>query len=164
MHYFLLPMVPLTIAGALFFRKRFSAYSFPVLLTLIKVTMTRPSAVYFFTALALLTVVFLVRKMNNRSEVSWMKAAMMGLAGVFTYEVVSTLGIWMIGSCIPGERAHGFSFSGLLSAYQSALPYAGFHFLKAVPSTILLVLALQGMKRLNVALNLQRLVSGKTSV
>jgi len=57
------------------------------------------------------------------------------------------------------ERLYALNFSGLLACYKAALPYAGIHFLKAVPLTLILVQAIQWFKQLNVVLNLQRLTA-----
>lgn len=160
MHYFLLPIVPLTIAGAIFFKKRFAAYGCAVVLTLIKMLMTRASLVYFFMGLGLLALVFIARKINNPERISLVRVAITAAVGVFVYALASNFGVW-VGACTPGERLYALNFVGFLECYKAALPYAGVHFLKAIPSTLVLVQALQWMKRWNVSLNLQRLISNK---
>lgn len=163
MHYFLLPLVPLTIAGGIFLKKRFLAYGFPVVLTLIKILMTKVSAVYFFTALALWTVVFLTRKLNQGPKLSLPRVGLTAALGVVVYSIVSNFGVWIISGCVPGDRLYAFNLSGLLACYKGGLRYAGLHFLKAVPLTLVLVQVLDWMKRWNVALNLRRLISNKVS-
>ncbi len=163
MHYFLLPLVPLTIAEAIFFKKRFPAYGFPVVLTLIKMLITKVSAVYFFTALALWAVVFLTRKLNNVSQLSLPRIGLTAALGVLVYSIISNFGVWIISGCVPGDKLYAFNFSGLLACYKSGLAYAGIHFLKAVPLTLALVQILDWIKGWNVALNLQRLISNKVS-
>ena len=163
MHYFLLPLVPLTIIGAIFLKKRFAAYGFPVVLTLIKMYTTKISAVYFFTGLALWAVVFLTRKLNSRNTISLPRVAGTAVLSVVVYSLVSNFGIWMIGGCAAGDKLYAFNLSGLLACYQSGLRYAGLHLLKAVPLTLVLVQVLDWMRRWNVAFNMQRVISNKVS-
>ena len=157
MHYFLLPMVPLTIAGAIFFKKRIPAYGFAVVLVLIKMLMTRVSPIYFFMGLGLWAIVFIARKMNQLQEISLTRTVVIATAGVLIYALSSNLGVWLVGCT--GERQYAFNFAGLFACYKTSLPYAGIHFLKAVPLTIVLVQGLQWLKRRNVSVNVQRLIS-----
>lgn len=161
MHYFLLPVLPLTIAGAIFFKKRFAAYAFPVLLILIKMLSTQATPTYLFMVLGLFAVVFMARKLNHPSALSWLRLTGTAVAGVFLYALASNFGVWFFGGCVPGDRIYAFNVSGLLACYKAGLPYAGVHFLKAVPSTLLLVQILQSMKQWKAAFNLQRLISHK---
>jgi len=164
MHYFLLPMIPLTIAGAIFLKNRFAAYGFPVVLTSIKMFTTQVTPTYLFTALALLAIAFLTRKLNSSANISWVRVTGTAILGVFVYALVSNFGVWFFGGCEPGgERLYALNLSGLLACYKAGLPYAGVHFLKAVPSTLVLVQVVAWMKQWNVAQNVQRLLTGKAS-
>ncbi len=161
MHYFLLPILPLTIVGAIFFKKRLAAYGFPIFLVLIKMLMTEVSAVYFFMGIGLFATVFMTQKlMKETSAISLPRVAIAAAAGVAIYALASNFGVWVLGGCVADhERLYALNFSGLLACYKAALPYAGIHFLKAVPLTLILVQAIQWFKQLNVVLNLQRLTA-----
>ena len=163
MHYFLLPLVPLTIVGAIFFKNRLAAYGFPVVLTLIKMFMTQVTPMYLFMALGLLAVVFAARKINQ-GKLSLMKVAGTAALGVFFYALASNFGVWFLGSCVPeAERLYAFNFSGLLACYKASLPYAGIHLLKAVPLTLVLVQIIDWIRQKNFVLSLQRLLLRKAS-
>lgn len=161
MHYFLLPILPLTVVGAIFFKKRFLAYAFPVVLVLIKMLTTQVTPVYFFMALGLFAAVYMARKFNPASGISLRRVALVATAGVLFYALASNFGVWVMSGCVPGERLYEPNFSGLLACYRAALPYAGVHFLKAVPLTLVLVQAIQWLKQRNIALHSQRLISNK---
>lgn len=164
MHYFLLPMIPLTIAGALFFRSRLAAYLFPLALTLLKMLNTKVSPLYVFTGLALLGVAALTRRIGKGETISIKSSALYAVLGVLVYEGMSNFGVWMIGGCVPGvDRLYALNPSGLLACYHAALPYAGLHFLKAVSGTVVIVQLLEWLGRWNVATHWQKLISGKAS-
>lgn len=163
MHYFLLPLIPLTIAGAIFFKSRIAAYGFPIVLTLIKIATTKVSLVYLFTALGLWAVVYLTRKLNSREKIFIPYVAMTAALGVLVYSLISNFGVWLISGCVPGDKLYAFNVSGLLACYKAAIPHAGVHFLKAVPLTLVLVQVLDWARRWNVAVNLQRFISNKAS-
>lgn len=157
MHYFLLPLVPLTIVGAIFFKSRLTAYGFPVVLTLIKMYTTQVTPTYLFMGLGLLAVVFTARKINQ-GRLSLMKVTGTAALGVLFYALGSNFGVWFFGSCIPEtERLYAFNFSGLLACYKVSLPYAGIHLLKAVPLTLVLVQVIDWIKQKNFAF-LQRII------
>ncbi len=161
MHYLTLPMVPLAIAGALFLNKRWAAYAVPMGLILIKILMTQPAMVYLFITLGLLVITALTRKLNSLSGISLPKVALTAALGVVVYALASGFGVWILGACTGGERLYALNLSGLLASYKSGLAYTGFHLLKAVPTTLVLVQALEWLRQRNMALNLQRVISNK---
>ncbi len=164
MHYFFLPLVPLTLAGALFFKRRFAAYGFPVILTLIKLAFTKPALIYLFTALALGIFVSLVRGTRKQSGIPIFSVLFYAALGVFIYELVGNFGFWLLGSCVPAEeRYYPLSLAGLAACYQGAMKYTGLHFMKAVPSSLLLIPALAWIGRWDIAVSLRRLISGAFS-
>lgn len=161
MHYFFLPLVPLTLAGALFFRKWSLAYAFPVILTLIKIAFTQPALIYGFTVLALALFVYLVRRTNQQSPPSMVAVLSFAAAGVLIYELVSNFGFWVLGACAPGEaRYYPLSLAGLLACYRGALKYSALHFLKAVSCSVFLIPVLAWVGRWDIALSIRRLISG----
>ena len=164
MHYFVLPLVPLTLAGGLFFKRRVAAYGFPVILTLIKLASTKPALIYLFTALALCVFVYLVRRTHKQSVSPMFSALFYAALGVLIYELVSNFGFWALGACVPGEeRYYPLSLAGLIGCYRGALKYSVLHFLKAVPSSVLLIPVLAWIGRWDIAVSLRRLISGAFS-
>lgn len=149
MHYFLLPMIPLTILGAIFFKRGWVAYGFAVVLTLNKAVFTVVSPIYFFTALALAVVVHITRRYcHQAAEVpSFKKLALLSAVGVVLYSLISNFGVWILGGCTPGsEPIYAMTLEGLFQCYKAGLPYAGLHLVKAVPTTIVLVWAVGWLK------------------
>lgn len=161
MHYFLLPMLPLTLAGALFFKKRIAAYGFPVVLTLVKMLLTAATPTYFYSGLGLIAVVFLIRRVNRQDEISLVKVAGYTISGVILFELFSNFGVWVVGGCVPGERHYALNFSGLFACYKAALPYAGTHLVKAIPASLVLVQAFQWLKNQKIGFVWQRLFTAK---
>ena len=135
-----IPLIPLTLAGALSFRRKILAYGCPILLTLSEVLSTKPSLVYFFTAASLLLAVFIARCLKNFWGRSLLALAGYASIAVFIYELLSNLGVWIIAGCVSDEPSlYPYTLVGLLQCYRAALPYSAIHFLKDVPIAVLLV-------------------------
>ncbi len=148
MHYFLLPLIPLTITGALFFKKDFMAYGLAIALTAIKMWTTWISPVYFFIAISLILLVCLIRRLHKTSKVSLVRAIVYTMIGVALFELITNFGVWLIGGrCLSMEsRLYTFTFSGLTQTYQAALPYALRHLAKAIPMTLFFVWGMERLK------------------
>jgi len=146
MLHYLLPLIPLTLVGAVFSKKRILAYGFPVLLTLVKVMLTRPSPIFFFTVASLLFTVFLIRRIGSLERPSLLQVTAYGAGAVLVYELISGFGVWVIGGCVPHTPPlYPHTAAGLLQCYFKAWPYAAYHFLRDIPMAVLFV---QGVKTL----------------
>lgn len=132
MNFFALPLIPLTLLSALYFRNRLAAYGFPLLLILVKMVMTEPSAVYFFMAAGLFFFTAWVRKIKNAGKISWKNSTLYSAVGVTIFELMANLGFWILGSCASETRLYAFNLGGLFETFRTSLPYIGLHFPKAV--------------------------------
>lgn len=133
MFHFFMPLVPLTLAGALFFKRRTLAYGLPILLVLTRALLTQPSLIEFFTVSSLLITVFAVRTMKV-SHPSVLKISGMAFLAILVYEIFSNFGVWALGGCLPEQAPlYAYSFSGLWECYQAALPYMAVHFIRDIP-------------------------------
>lgn len=140
MFHFFIPYLPLSFAGAFFFKKKIWAYGFPVLLTLIQVLTTQPSLVYFFTGASLLLSVFLLRKARSVWGSSLWALVLYTACGIFLYELISNFGVWLIAGCVAEQPPlYPYTLAGLVQCYRTALPYSLSHFLRDVPLTVLLI-------------------------
>lgn len=153
MFHFFMPLVPLTLAGALFFKRKTLAYGLPILLVLTRALLTQPSLIEFFTVSSLLITVFAVRvcrpgqaaegrqDMPSRAvgagagqNLSVLKISGMAFLAILVYEVFSNFGVWALGGCLPEQAPlYAYSFSGLWECYQAALPYMAVHFIRDIP-------------------------------
>ncbi|GEM_PF-1312145 len=140
MFHFFIPLIPFSLLGALFFKRRILAYGLPVFLTLIQVVSTERSPVFFFTGAGLVLGVALTRKLKGFWKDSfWALVGYAGLA-VLVYEIVSNFGVWFLAGCLHETAPlYPFTFVGLLQCYRSSLPYTALHFLKDVPLTVLVI-------------------------
>lgn len=164
MLHFLLPMIPLTLLGAIFFKKRIVAYGFPVVLSLVKVLLTRPSPLFFVTVASLLLSVFLLRRIQDERRPSFLELTGYAASSVLIYELFSGFGVWLIGGCMPqNPPLYAHTAAGLLQCYFKALPYAAYHFLRDIPLTVLLVegLILVEKKAIGAKLRLLRFQQAK---
>ena len=138
--HFFMPLIPLTLAAALFFRKSIFAYGFVILLSLITAFMTEPSVIYFFTTFGLLLSVYWVRKLKSSWGMNIGATAGYAAASVFIYELFSNFGVWFIGGCVPtNPPTYAHNFSGLLQCIQASLPYSAYHFLRDIPISVVLI-------------------------
>ena len=71
-------------------------------------------------------------------------------AGEIIYEVIANFGVWVLAGCAPGDSLYALNFQGLVQCYSAALPYSGYHFLRDIPVTILLVKAIELLSKLPV--------------
>lgn len=133
------PLIPFTIAGALFFRKKLFAYGLPVVLTLIKMLTTQTSPVYLFIGAALLVSVFIVRKLQEKFGKSIFALAGYAAISVVFYELIANFGVWTLGSCTGGESMYAANFQGFVQCITASIPYSTYHFLRDIPVTIVLV-------------------------
>lgn len=138
MIHYLLPIVPLTVAGAFFFRSPILAYGFPVALVALKALFTVPDPVYLFCGLALLAGTFLIRRMKSAGGSSWGGFFLYSVTAVAAYEILSNLGVWIIGGCL-AENAplYAANLSGLADCYRNALPFTTAAFLRDLPLAML---------------------------
>ena len=135
-----LPMVPLTVTGALFFRNKISAYGLPVVLVLIKILLSEPSWVWMFIGAGLFVSVALVQKLKTVWGASLQAAAGYAILSVVSYELFANLGVWFAGgACTGGEALYASTFAGLIECYRASLPYSAIHFMRDVPMSILCV-------------------------
>lgn len=147
-----LPIIPLTLAGAFFFRRKSLAYGFPILLILLKVLLTQPSPIFFFTGGSLLFGVYLLRNLKESWGNSLWALAGYAFIAVLAFEVFSNFGVWIIGGCVPNyPPRYAHTFSGLVQCYHAALPYSAVHFLRDVPLTVLLIGVLSFLRKLDVS-------------
>jgi len=148
MLHYLLPLIPLTLVGATFFKKRILAYGFPVFLALVKGMLARPSPLFFFTVASLLLSVFLMRRIQSAERPSFLQVTAYAAGAVFAYELISGFGVWVIGGCVPHHPPlYPHTAAGLLQCYFKAWPYAAYHFLRDIPLTVLLVQGIAFLKK-----------------
>ncbi len=133
------PLIPFTIAGALFFKKKSFAYALPVVLTLIKMLTTQISAVYLFIAAALLVSVFAVRRLKETWGSSVFSLAGYAAISVVLYELIANFGVWALAGCTTDDPMYAMNFRGLVQCYSAAISYSTYHFLRDIPVTIILV-------------------------
>ena len=146
----LLPVIPLSLVGALFFKRKSLAYGFPLFLTLVKMLLTtQPSPILFFTALSLLTGVFIARRLKEIWGGSLWALAGYAVLSVLVYEILSGFGVWMIGGCVSNNPPlYPHTAAGLLHCYRATLPYAAYQFLRDIPLTLVLVEGLTWLGKL----------------
>ena len=131
-----MPLIPLTLAGALFFKRKSLAYGLPILLVLTRALLTQPSLIEFFTVASLLITVFAVRAMKV-AQPSILKITGIAFLAILVYEIISNFGVWALGGCLPGQAPlYAYSFSGLWECYQAALPYVAVHFVRDIPLSL----------------------------
>lgn len=136
-----IPLIPLSVAGAIFLKRRVFAYGLPVLLLLLKVALTQPSLIYVFMGAALLLAVFLVRKFRLQGGASLWTLAGVSFLAVLLFEGISNMGVWILGGNCTGEGAllYAYDVEGLVQCYRAALPYAASHLLRDMPLTVIAV-------------------------
>ncbi len=150
------PLIPLTLAGALFLKRKSLAYGFPVLLLLVKVLLTQFSVITFFTGAGLIFSVFLVRQIKNNWGISVWAVAGYASISVLIYELMSNLGVWIIGGCVPhNPPTYAHTFAGLFQCYGASIPYALRHFFRDVPISVFLIVTISFLSRFD--LNLGKL-------
>ena len=147
--HFFMPLVPLALVAALFFRNSIFAYASVILLCAIKAVMTEFSPLYLFTTFALLLSVYLVRKLKSSWGMNIGAVAGYAAASVFIYELASNFGVWFMGGCVPTnnpEYAH--NFSGFIQCVQASLPYSAYHFLRDIPISVILIAGLSYVSKM----------------
>ena len=149
MHNLLLPLIPLTLAGAIFFKHRAAAYGLPVLLIAIKAfIVTSLSPIYLFLGAGLLVSVFAVRSLGLRKTSSLLELTGYAAGTVLIYQLFSGFGVWFLGGCVPQDPPlYAHTAAGLAQCYAASLPGLVNTLLRDVPVTVLLVLAMRWVER-----------------
>ncbi|MBI4398971.1 MAG: hypothetical protein HY586_07570 [Candidatus Omnitrophica bacterium] len=153
MFHYILPIIPLTLAGALFFKRKSLAYGFPVVLVLIKGLLTSFYPLTFFITLGYLFAVFIARNLKKLLGAgAWASTIYAGIA-VILFQLISNFGVWIYGGCDPAHPSmYAHTISDLAKCYRSALPYIGAHLLRDIPMTFFLVLGVSLLSKTRVSL------------
>ncbi len=149
MIHFFIPLIPLTLAGALYFKRKTLAYSFPVLLMLVRGLLTQLYLIDIFMACALLLSVYGVRTLKSEQKLSIWQIAGFAFLAILAYEFLSSFGVWVLGGCSGEETPlYPYSLAGLWQCYRTALPYAAVHFLRDIPLSVAVVKAFEFVARI----------------
>lgn len=144
-----LPLVPLTVAGAVLLKKKNWALLVPVVLVLLKAASTSFYPFYLFTFLGLIAGVLAIQSIREKKGSSLLAVAGYAFIAVTLYELVSSMGLWILGGCTADEgRLYAFTFSGLAEVLRSSFPYMMSHFLRDLPLSVIVVKSLEWILRL----------------
>ncbi len=149
MIHFFIPLIPLTLAGALYFKRNHLAYGFPILLVLVRGLFTQLSWVEIFTISSLLLSVYGVRALKPAQSLPVWNIAGLAFFTILGYELFSNFGVWALGGCTGEETPlYPYSLAGLWQCYRAALPYAAVHFLRDIPLSVAVVKAFEFVARI----------------
>lgn len=161
MHNWLLPIIPLTLAGAIFFKRKSAAYGLPVLLIAIKALIVSSlSPLYLFLGAGLVVSVFLVRFLGVQKTSSLLELTGYAAGMVLVYQLFSGFGVWFIGGCVPhNPPLYPHTAAGLAQCYVKGLPSLVNILLRDVPIAVLLAVAMRWVER-KVAQRLDSVAAG----
>jgi len=134
------PLIPLTLAGAVLFRRKILAYGFPLLMVVAKALFTDISVIHLFTLMPLLLAVYGIRRTNPDGQTSMIRLAGYGFGAILTYEIVATSGVWLMGNCLAGYSSlYAHTLSDLLRCFRDSLPFTAIHLLRDIPLGVLMI-------------------------
>lgn len=143
------PLIPLTLAGAVLFRKKTLAYGFPLLMVATKALFTDISVIHFFTLIPLFLAVYGIRKANPDGQTSMIRLAGYAFGAILTYEVISTSGVWLMGNCLAGYSSlYAHTLSDFLRCFGDSLPFTAIHLLRDIPLGVLMIKGAFAVKRI----------------
>lgn len=150
MIHFFIPLIPLTLAGALCFKRKVLAYIFPMLLVLVRGLLTHFYWIDIFAVSALLISVYGARKFGPKQQnLSVLQIAGFAFSAIVVYELFSNFGVWALGGCAGEETPlYPYTVGGLWECSRAALPYAAVHFLRDVPLSVIAVKTFQLVARI----------------